>query len=82
MNGYEWPKTNKMSWDVPILFWQRRKEIVLQRPGHDNRNSNLLLLDGCEVTSADLASNPPSDIVAIYWPMISMVVYRSDFKPH
>ena len=74
MNGYEWPEIDKVRGYIPILLWQRREEVVLQSPGDDDRDSYLLLLDRCKVARADLAPNPPSGVVAICWPTISMQV--------
>ncbi len=82
MNGYERFEVGEMGGKIPVLLWQCREEIVLQRPRHDDRNSNLLLLDCCEVARAHLTSNPSGGIVAICWPTISIEVYKSAFEPH
>ena len=82
MYGYEWLEINKRCGNIFILLWQCREEIVLQRPRHDDRNSDLLLLDGCEVVRANLTADPPSRIIAICWLTVSIEDYASGFEPH
>ena len=65
VNGYERLEIGRMRRNIPILLWQCREKIVFERPRHDDRNGNLLLLYACKIRSTDLSSYTPSGIIAI-----------------